>query len=456
MDNLQAPEVLALPFANNGQKNEIPVAATGTNAASLTEGFPPITMKLKEEGGRPPEGKDFNGAMYMLSSFYFAFQNGWMPTFEQEVSDAIGGYAKGAILWYTANESRQALQSQKNNNTDDFNANPDYIGVSWKAVFPDLQTIQESIPISLQVGDLLPNIGNVPPAGRMVCNGARIANCQTLYPEFYNFVLQKTPYKTEAQFNEQVSQYGQCGYCAVDGPHVTLPLITRPISGVTTLAQTGMAVNDTLRAIKGYFNWDYIGDPRSKGRFNGPFYPTNNAPAEGRHIYIGASGSDEWNPADVGFDTSRLGPQFNGSETRGKQVLYPYSVVVYNTIPDKATVDVAELVSLVKNQNQADLRPLPATTGNIMLENGGIYYGTISQTAKFVLPSVSQALFSQIFIQLRVEAPNGVKPAVDWGTDYQFDTDLSNDAGDYNIIYEYDYNARKWTIGQLPKKTIGA
>lgn len=75
---------------------------------------------------------------------------------------------------------------------------------------------------------------------------------------------------------------------------------------------------DTMRKMTGHFNFDYIGDPNSKGRYAGPFYAKNDAPAEGRHIFIGASGSDSWNPADVGYDTSRAGSHFAGSETAPK------------------------------------------------------------------------------------------------------------------------------------------
>lgn len=436
MNTLQTPEVLQLPFANNGQKNEIPLAQSDPKSsnASLTTGFPPITMKPKGDGGIPPEGKDFNGILYLATSFYFAFQNGWLPTFEQSVSDAIGGYAKGAILWYTAGESRQALQSQKNDNMDNFNENPDFIGTSWKAIFPDLQTILENMPIGLHVGDLLPNIGNEPPAGRMLCNGQRVTDCQILYPEFYAYVLAKTSYKTVAEFNAQVAEYGQCGYPAVDGADVILPLITRPISGVETLAQTGMSVLDSMRPITG------AGVRVSQDEFpTGAFY----------NIRAGLRGF-ETSPygRSIGLNSGLLGARYNGSETRGKQVCYPYCVVVYTTIPDKATVDVAELVALVKEQNQLGVQNLPASSGNITLASGGMYKGVLTGNAVFVLPTVSDnSNFNQILIQL--EIPEGV--TVNWGTTLYLGAEPSSSAGNYNVIFEYDALLEKWAVGSLVK-----
>ncbi|MGN0024950.1 MAG: hypothetical protein ACI351_05905 [Candidatus Avelusimicrobium sp.] len=448
MNTLQNPEVLQLPFANNGQKNEIPLAQSDPNSsnASLTTGFPPITMKPKGDGGIPPEGKDFNGVLYLMSSFYFAFQNGWLPTFDAAVAQAIGGYAKGAILWRTAGESRQALQSQKNDNMDNFNENPDFIGTSWKAIFPDLQTILENMPIGLHVGDLLPNIGNEPPAGRMLCNGQRVTNCQTLYPEFYAYVLAKTSYKTVAEFNAQVAEYGQCGYPAVDGADVILPLITRPISGVNSVAQAGMAIHDTMRPITGTMRMGGVNGGNIGYVMTGAF-------AQGDYR-VGPGGGQDGSAWDADtsifkLDSSRLGANYSGSETRGKQVLYPYCVVVYTTIPDKATVDVDELVKIVKEENQLGVQTLPAQSGTIALKSGGIYTGEVTGPTVFQLPAVTDtSVYNQIIVQLVIA--NGA--TVDFGTTYYLGEAPSNTAGAYSVIYEYDVIAQKWAVGSLSKQ----
>ena len=442
MNSLQAPETLKLPFANNGQKNEIPLVAEGANSnkATLTDGFPPITMKPKDDGGQPPEGKDFNGILYLATSFYFAFQNGWLPTFEQSVSDAIGGYAKGAILWYDGRESRQALQSAKNDNTDNFNENPDFIGTSWIPVFPDLQTITENMPIGLYVGDILPNMGKEPPPGRMLCDGSVIENCQTLYPDFYNYVLQKTNYKTFSEWQTEANEYGQCGYCGVNGADVRLPLITRPISGLNSVAQAGMAIHDTMRPITGSFRSGSM----FSGNYSGAITTTN---AGGMGGGQDGSGWDSQN-VEVTFDSRKLGARYSGSETRGKQVLYPYSVVVYTTIPDKATINVGELVALVKQQNQAGIEALPADSGSIELAAGGIYKGVLTGDTTFVLPQLTDnSLFAQITIQLQITGDI----TVDWGTNLYLGAEPTFSEGSYNVFYEYDALEEKWAVGSLTK-----
>ena len=140
MQTIQEPDVLQQPFCENGDKNTIPSTATGSQLASLAEGFPAITQQPVTQGGIPPERRDFNGAFNLLSKYNYAIQNGWLPTFKQEVSTAIGGYAEGACLWYMPTDGTYAgqvlmLKSLVANNTYDFTANPDsYIGTYWQIV----------------------------------------------------------------------------------------------------------------------------------------------------------------------------------------------------------------------------------------------------------------------------------------------------------------------------------
>lgn len=137
MESLTKPQAISGAFAYNGLKTEIPDAPTGTAHASIQEGFPPVTMMPPEDGGEAPYGQDFNGLGNLLSQFYFYVQNGGQYTFEQEVSDKIGGYPQGAVLAYTDIEqgSSYNVLSLIENNTYNFVTNPEYIdGVKWKAI----------------------------------------------------------------------------------------------------------------------------------------------------------------------------------------------------------------------------------------------------------------------------------------------------------------------------------
>lgn len=135
---LQQPEVLEEPFANSGDRNIIPKADTGTQKASLDEGFPQVTGLPITQGGIPAERRDMNALGYLLSSQFFFLQNGGKFTFNQDVSDAIGGYAAGAVLEYVDIQTGIAYQvmSVINNNTYNFVDNPSYIdGLKWKKAY---------------------------------------------------------------------------------------------------------------------------------------------------------------------------------------------------------------------------------------------------------------------------------------------------------------------------------
>lgn len=136
MQYLTTPQVITGPFASSESalKNTIPNTATGTYNASMEEGFPAITMQPLELGGTPPDGKDFNGILNLVSQFYFQFQNGYQATFNADVSTAIGGYPQGAVLWYyPAGATKMVpVMSLVPNNTYNFVTNPEYIdGVHW-------------------------------------------------------------------------------------------------------------------------------------------------------------------------------------------------------------------------------------------------------------------------------------------------------------------------------------
>ena len=191
MQDLTLPQVLSGAFAYNGEKNTIPDAPTGSFLASVQEGFPPITWTPKKNGGLPPAGQDFNGIFNLISQFYFFTQNGGTYTFNQSVSDAIGGYPEGARLWYVDDDGQASLlRSTKGNNTDNFVTNPEVIGTSWVLdivtqgyVQEQLEPIKESIVARLPAGIIAAWPGNTPPDGWLVCNGATIS--RTTYADLF-------------------------------------------------------------------------------------------------------------------------------------------------------------------------------------------------------------------------------------------------------------------------------
>ena len=107
-------------WASGGQKKQIPATQpTAANGASCQYGFPEITSTDVADGGIPPVRMDFNGILSILSEYANAIQSGHYVTFDSDVSAAIGGYPKGALLWYIQNGvPRYLVASKKDNNTN--------------------------------------------------------------------------------------------------------------------------------------------------------------------------------------------------------------------------------------------------------------------------------------------------------------------------------------------------
>lgn len=130
MQASNAPTKSAVPFANSGAKNTIPVASqigVTPGLASFTDGFPPLTMTPLAAGGVPPYGQDFNGILNFLSAAIRWEQAGAPYFYDAAFSTAIGGYPKGTVLAATSGNGSW-LNLVDNNTT-----NPDSGGANWVA-----------------------------------------------------------------------------------------------------------------------------------------------------------------------------------------------------------------------------------------------------------------------------------------------------------------------------------
>ena len=79
MQTLSQPTLLLKPFAEEGDKNTIPVTntdATNPQLADLTNGFPEVTSLDPDDGGIPAERKDFNALGYLTTLYDYFYQAG--------------------------------------------------------------------------------------------------------------------------------------------------------------------------------------------------------------------------------------------------------------------------------------------------------------------------------------------------------------------------------------------
>lgn len=97
----QQPNLMKIPFAQNGAKATIPETTTSLGVASLSQGFPTETQLPLADGGVPPRRIDVNGALYMLSTFAMYQQTGgkfaWSSQLDYDVPCII--YHNGNLWW---------------------------------------------------------------------------------------------------------------------------------------------------------------------------------------------------------------------------------------------------------------------------------------------------------------------------------------------------------------------
>lgn len=127
--SISTPTKLPLPFNNSGvNRNAIPTASQigiTPGAASLTDGFPPLTMTPSASGGVPPFGQDFNGILYLITQALQYGQSGGQFVYDGTWATAVGGYPLGALV-QSSDQLGLWLNISANNTT-----NPDTGGAGW-------------------------------------------------------------------------------------------------------------------------------------------------------------------------------------------------------------------------------------------------------------------------------------------------------------------------------------
>jgi hypothetical protein len=157
----------AMPFGKNAGSGYIRPIPTPSQvgivngAASLNDGFPPLTFQPVGSGGIPPFGQDFNGILNQVTAWNQWQQAGGSVQFDSTFCTSIGGYPQWAILASTVTVGLLWLNTVDNNTT-----NPDSGGASgWIAWGPSGQLLHYGTDTgsanAIAVSSVTPTVGTV-------------------------------------------------------------------------------------------------------------------------------------------------------------------------------------------------------------------------------------------------------------------------------------------------------
>lgn len=182
MQLINAPAKLVLPFANAGAKNTIPTASQigiVAGAASLTDGFPPLTRTPIAAGGVPPSGLDMNGILYELSAILrWANAGGGYAYDAAFATDSnVGGYPKGARIM-RSDGLGYWFNTVENNTTD-----PEAAGAAAAGWVPDFTNGVTAVTMTSANVTLTPLQYGKP---IIVITGTLTANLNLIFPAIVN------------------------------------------------------------------------------------------------------------------------------------------------------------------------------------------------------------------------------------------------------------------------------
>lgn len=138
MQASQVPVKMPTPWATGAPgsniQNPIPIASQigiTAGAASFTDGFPPLCFLPTTGGGVPPWGRDFNGILFMETSWSRWLAAGGPIQWDSTFSAAVSGYPKGAAVQSATTFGKWYICTAENNTS-----NPDTGGSGWFAWSP--------------------------------------------------------------------------------------------------------------------------------------------------------------------------------------------------------------------------------------------------------------------------------------------------------------------------------
>ena len=208
------------PFAYGRIDNVEPnyTSSVPDNIANQQTGFPLLQAEdLSNPDATPVKEEEMNGVLNFYTNILYELGLGQLFTFDQELSDLLGGYSTGAMLWSTQSNSFQ--RSLINNNTFNFVTSPSYLndGIHWISDFTNLSnyvytTVASSI-LTLQ--------------NQVTTLNGEIAALQNATTSFYFDDTGTT------KVTSNITSFGTNGYKAINMSGTTSIVLTNGSGGVT-------------------------------------------------------------------------------------------------------------------------------------------------------------------------------------------------------------------------------
>ena len=223
--------------------------ATQPGAASLNDGFPPVTCTPVTSGGVPPFGQDANGILRQITQWLQFYEAGgaFIPVYDSAFSTSVGGYPKGAVL---ANLSVPGFYwiSAVDNNT----SNPDTGGANWVtfSLYGTLTTgdVKLSFKTVADPGWILMNDGSI---GDASSGATTLANAvtQPLFTLMYNNIVDAwAPIQTSGGGATTRGAQGTASAAYAAHCRLVLPKVLG-----RAIATAGAGIGLTARALGGIF-----------------------------------------------------------------------------------------------------------------------------------------------------------------------------------------------------------
>ncbi len=441
MQSLDLPQILASAIAENGIKNPIPQNPTGTYLASVEEGYPEITITPIAEGGIPPAGGDLNGMFNLLSQFYFFNQNGGTYTFNSSVSSAIGGYPLGAVLWYNNSTNGTHIQVVSNveNNTFNFNQNPDFIGGSDKP-WSYVDTKISNLPVgSLITSDYPTEMDGLEPLNSVdYPTGKLLTNVNVAYPDFWNLcvenkekaqngnVLYSRYNKTQAEYDAELNAKGFCGFYVIDEDAKTIRLPYLAEAFMQGSNGVDIDIDAGLPNITGTFWADERGDA---GSMTGAFRKGNSQQNQG------PDGNSYGNLNQ--FNASWSNPIYGRSST-----VQPKSVMVFYYVVCGNTASGSSVIGIDGKQDKMQFDSMPEATQGLA---GRIFQYTGATNANYVNGYFYRCAQTGSTPSSATITQSGSESMTDLAVNVvTFQTQVSS-SGTYSFVY----NENNWYLGSL-------